>query len=52
MRIVLTRLAKEGTLPFEPTLNKLTRETLRRSAGGQQVRRAKNVEDRFDQLDI
>ncbi len=32
MRIVLTRVVKEGALPFELTPNKLTRETLRKSA--------------------
>jgi DNA-damage-inducible protein J len=52
MRIVLTRVAEEGALPFELTPNKLTRTTLRKSARGQQVHRASNAEELFDQLDI
>ena len=52
LRIVLTRVADEGALPFEMKLNKLTRETLRKSARGEEVHRAKNAEDLFDQLGI
>ena len=37
MRIVLTRVAREGTLPFALTPNKLTREVLRKSARGEEV---------------
>jgi DNA-damage-inducible protein J len=52
MRIVITRVAHEGVLPFELTPNKLTRETLRKSARGEEVHRAKDAEDLFDQLEI
>jgi len=52
MRIVLTRVANEGTLPFELTPNKLTREVLRRSARGEDVHQAKDAEDLFDKLGI
>ena len=52
MRIVLTRVAEEGELPFEMKLNQLTRETLRKSARGEHLHRAKDAEDLFDQLGI
>ncbi len=55
MRIVLTRVANEGALPFELIPTKVTRETLRESALGQEVQRAKNagnLEELFDQLGI
>lgn len=52
MRIVLTRVANEGALPFEMKLNKLTRETLRKSARGKEVHRATNAKDLFDQIGI
>ena len=52
MRIVLTRVANEGALPFDLTPNKLTRETLQKSARGEGVQRAKNVQDMFDKLGI
>ena len=52
MRIVLTRVAKEGALPFELTPNKLTRETLEKSARGEEVHRAKDAKDLFDKLGI
>jgi DNA-damage-inducible protein J len=52
MRITLTRVAKEGAIPFDLNPNKLTRETLRKSARGQEIHKAKNAEDLFDQLGI
>ncbi len=52
MRIVLTRVANEGALPFELTPNKLTRETLKKSARGEEVHRAKDAKDLFDKLGI
>jgi DNA-damage-inducible protein J len=52
MRITLTRVAKEGVIPFELSPNKLTRETLRKSARGEEVHRAKDADDLFDQLGI
>lgn len=52
MRIVLTRVANENALPFELKPNKLTRETMRKSARGEDVHRANNAADLFKQLDI
>lgn len=52
MRIVLTRVAREGTLPFALTPNKLTREVLRKSARGEEVHQAKDAEDLFNKLGI
>jgi DNA-damage-inducible protein J len=39
MRIVLTRVAKENALPFDLKPNKLTRETMRKTAQGVEVHR-------------
>ena len=52
VRIVLTRVATEGALPFELTPNKLTRETLRKSARNQEIHRAKDAKDLFEKLGI
>jgi DNA-damage-inducible protein J len=52
MRIVITRVAHEGALPFDLTPNKLTRETLRKSARGEEVHRAKDAADLFNKLGI
>jgi DNA-damage-inducible protein J len=52
MRITLTRVAKEGAIPFDLNPNKLTRETLRKSARGEEVHKAKDADDLFDQLGI
>lgn len=52
MRIVLTHVAREGSLPFELTPNKLTRETLLKSARGEAVHTAKDARDLFEQLEI
>jgi DNA-damage-inducible protein J len=52
MRIVLTRVASEGALPFDLTPNKLTQETLRKSARGQDIHRAKDADDLFHKLGI
>jgi DNA-damage-inducible protein J len=52
MRIVLTRVAHERALPFDLTPNKLTRETLRKSARGEEVHRAKDAADLFNKLGI
>ena len=52
MRIVLTRVAHEGALPFELTPNKLTQATLRKSARGEEVHRAKDAKDLFRKLGI
>jgi DNA-damage-inducible protein J len=52
MRITLTRVAKDRAIPFELKPNKLTRETLRKSARGEEVHRAKDADDLFNQLGI
>ena len=53
VRISLTKIAKEKKLPFDmSTPNKLTAETLRKSARGEDVHRAKDADDLFKQLGI
>lgn len=52
MRIVLTRVANENALPFDLKPNKLTRETMRKSARGEEVHRAKDAADLFKKLGI
>ena len=52
MRIVLTRISTEGALPFDMKLNELTRQTLRNSARGKELHRARDAQDLFDQLGI
>lgn len=52
MRIVLTRVANENALPFDLQPNKLTRQTMRKTAKGIEVHRAKNAADLFKKLGI
>ena len=52
MRIVLTRVAKENALPFDLKPNKLTRETMRKTAQSIEVHKAKDAADLFDKLGI
>lgn len=52
MRIVLTRVAHERALPFDLTPNKLTQDTLRKSARGEEVHRARDAKDLFHKLGI
>ena len=52
MRIVLTRVANENALPFELKPNKLTRNTLRKTARGAEVHPAKDAADLFNKLGI
>ena len=52
MRIVLTRVANENALPFNMKPNKLTRETMRKSAQGMDVHQAKDAADLFHKLGI
>jgi DNA-damage-inducible protein J len=52
MRIVLTRVAKENALPFDLRPNKITRETMRKTAQSKEVHRAKDAADLFNKLDI
>ena len=52
IRIVLTRVANENTLPFDLKPSKLTRETLRKTARGEEVHQARDAGDLFDKLGI
>ena len=52
MRIVLTRVANENALPFDMKPNKLTRETMRKSAQGMDVHQAKDAANLFHKLGI
>jgi len=52
MRILLTRVAKENALPFDLNPNKLTRETMRKTAQGVEVHQAKDAADLFAKLGI
>ena len=52
MRIVLTRVANENALPFDMKPNKLTRETMRKSAQCMDVHQAKDAADLFHKLGI
>ncbi len=53
IRIVLTKVAKDKALPFEMRVpNKLTAETLAKSERGEDVHRAKDANDLFNQLGI
>lgn len=53
VRIVLTRVAKEKSLPFEMRVpNKLTLETLAKSERGEDVHHAKDATDLFGKLGI
>ena len=51
IRIVLTRVANEES-PFDLKPNKLTRQTMRKTAKGRGVHRAKNSADLFRKLGI
>ena len=52
MRIVLTRVANEKALPFDMRPNKLTRETMHKTARGLEVHQAKDAADLFHKLGI
>jgi DNA-damage-inducible protein J len=52
IRIVLTRVANENALPFDLKPNKLTRATMRKTARGKEVHRAKNAADLYRKLGI
>ena len=52
IRIVLTRIANENALPFDLSPNKLTRETMRKTAKGVEVHQAKDAADLFNKLGI
>ena len=52
IRIVLTRIANEEELPFDLKPYKLTRATMRKTAQGKEVHRAKNAADLYNKLGI
>lgn len=53
VRIALTKIAREKTLPFDMRVpNSLTAETLARSERGEDVHHASDAEDLFRQLGI
>ncbi len=52
VRITLTRVAKDGALPFELTPNKLTAETLAKTDRGEDLHIAADADDMFRQLGI
>lgn len=53
VRIALTKIAKEKALPFDMSIpNALTIETLLKSEKGEEVYKAKNKVDLFEQLGI
>jgi DNA-damage-inducible protein J len=52
IRIVLTRVANEEALPFDLKPNKLTRATMRKTAKGREIHRAKNAADLFRKLGV
>lgn len=53
VRILLTKVAKDGALPFEMRVpNKLTIETLAKSERGEELHQAKDANDLFRQLGI
>ncbi len=52
IRIVLTRVANENELPFDLKPNKLTRATMRKTARGKEVHRAKGAADLYRKLGI
>ena len=51
-RIVLTRVARDNALPFDLKPNKLTRETMRKTAQGVEVHQAKDAAELFNKLGI
>jgi DNA-damage-inducible protein J len=52
MRIVLTRVANDNALPFDLQPNKLTRQTMRKTAKGVEVHQARDAADLFHKLGI
>ena len=53
VRIALTKVAREKALPFDMRVpNKLTTETLTKSERGEDVHRARDADDLFNQLGV
>jgi len=52
VRITLTRVAKDGALPFDLTPNKLTADTLAKTERDEDLHPAADADDMFRQLGI
>jgi DNA-damage-inducible protein J len=52
IRMVLTRVAKDRALPFDLKPNKLTRDTMRKTARGEEIHHAVDAKDLFEKLGI
>jgi DNA-damage-inducible protein J len=52
VRITLTRVARDGALPFELTPNRRTAETLAKSERGEDLHGATDAQDLFDKLGL
>ena len=52
VRITLTRVAKDGALPFDLTPNALTAQTLAKSERGEDLHVAADADDLFAQLGV
>ena len=52
VRITLTRVARDGALPFDLTPNPLTAKTLAMSERGEDLHSAADAEDLFAQLGV
>ena len=53
VRMVLTRIAREKALPFDVRVpNALTTQTLEKSARGEDVHKARDADELFEQLGI
>jgi DNA-damage-inducible protein J len=52
VRITLTRVAKDGALPFDLTPNKLTIETLEKCERGEDLHSAESADDLVDKLGV
>ncbi len=52
IRMVLTRVAKDRALPFDLKPNKLTRDTMRKTARGEEIHHAADAKDLFEKLGI
>lgn len=52
IKILLTRIATEKSIPFELIPNSLTAETIRNGRAGLDIQSARNKEDLFEKLEI
>lgn len=52
IRLVLTRVANEESLPFDLVPNSVTMEAIERCERGKEVHKAQDIDDLFEQLEI